>query len=59
MSISFNDLKFRFGDIEAMRTLEVLEGLMVHADNLDRLKLQPEQRFVAAMERIVKFDFAA
>lgn len=59
MTFKYKDLQVRFGDLEALRTIEVLEAVVAHADNLDRISQPAEQRFVNAMERISKTNFAA
>lgn len=48
-----------YGEIEAMRTLEAVEAVIAHRDNLDRLSLKPAQRWSLAVERLAQQDKAA
>lgn len=57
--VKFEDLVARYGAIEAMRTLEILEEVAFSQERKERLLQKPEERMAEAVARLVNTDFAA
>jgi len=58
-TLAFSDLVARFGETEAVRTLEAIEALVMFQDNVERLRLAHAERLEMAMQKLETINFAA